>query len=267
MRLLKKQYDVKSLFCGIDNIHFVKVIRGKGFTFLAPNGKDTHGFILIRHGKMRYRFSSSSKQEQTDMILQTGDILFVPQDTSYQATYLEENTEILHARFDLIYGELPRILSSPYCFHDYQSEHRFKKLFDIPSPTVTEESRALWGIHRIYELMWLAVNSSEETPKKFQKLTPALDHLQKHYETQEKIGFYAELCRMSESGFRRLFTEYTGLSPIDYRNSIRLEEAKKLIETGEYLVEEAAMAVGFQNISFFCRSYRKKYGHTPLGGL
>ena len=89
--------------------------------------------------------------------------------------------------------------------------------------------------------------------------------MQKNYARQRKISEYAEMCAMSEPGFRRLFTEYTGLSPIEYRNNIRLDVARKLIETGEYLVEEAALAVGYTNISFFCRNYKSRYGKTPLG--
>ena len=56
---------------------------------------------------------------------------------------------------------------------------------------------------------------------------------------------------MSESHFRKRFKEYTGKSPIDYRNTIRIYEAKKLIESGECTVQEAAYTVGFNNMSFY----------------
>ncbi len=68
---------------------------------------------------------------------------------------------------------------------------------------------------------------------------------------------------MSEVNFRRAFREYMGVSPIDYRNALRLEYAGRLLRSGEYNVSEAAELSGFSNISFFIRSYKKKYGHTP----
>ena len=68
---------------------------------------------------------------------------------------------------------------------------------------------------------------------------------------------------MSEVNFRRLFKEYTGMSPIDYRNDLRLKNAKNMLQSGEYNVTEAATASGFSNLSFFIRLYKKKYGHTP----
>ena len=68
---------------------------------------------------------------------------------------------------------------------------------------------------------------------------------------------------MSEVNFRRLFKEYTGKSPVEYRNDIRLKNAKIKLQSGEYNVSEAAYESGFSNLSFFIRLYKKKYGHTP----
>jgi len=68
---------------------------------------------------------------------------------------------------------------------------------------------------------------------------------------------------MSEVNFRRLFREYTGMSPIDYRNDLRLKNARAMLASGEYNVTEAAEASGFSNLPFFIRLYKKKFGHTP----
>ena len=79
----------------------------------------------------------------------------------------------------------------------------------------------------------------------------------------EKVSYYAELCDMSEANFRRLFREYMGLSPIEYRNELRLNHARNKLQSGEYNVSEAAYESGFSNLSFFIRLYKNKYGHTP----
>ncbi len=74
---------------------------------------------------------------------------------------------------------------------------------------------------------------------------------------------YAKLCDMSEVCFRRYFKEFTGKSPIEYRNDTRLNNAKILLQSGQYTVSEVAEACGFSNLSFFTRLYKRKYGHTP----
>ena len=87
--------------------------------------------------------------------------------------------------------------------------------------------------------------------------------LEARLEGNARIEHYAALCGMSESGFRRLFREYCGCSPLEYRNALRLERARTLLQSGDYNVSEAAEKVGFSNLSFFIRSYKKKFGHTP----
>ena len=99
--------------------------------------------------------------------------------------------------------------------------------------------------------------------KKYKKLQPALTEMIECYNENKKVSYYAELCDMSEANFRRLFREYMGISPIDYRNDIRLIHAKNKLQSGEYNVSEAAYESGFSNLSFFIRLYKKKYGYTP----
>ena len=95
------------------------------------------------------------------------------------------------------------------------------------------------------------------------ELSPALSEITEAFEKNEPVLYYAELCGMSEVNFRRLFKEYTGKSPIDYRNDLRLLNAKNKLMSGEYNVSEAAEECGFSNLSFFIRLYKKKYGYTP----
>ena len=68
---------------------------------------------------------------------------------------------------------------------------------------------------------------------------------------------------MSEVSFRRNFKEFTGKAPLEYRNDIRLNNAKIMLQSGQYTVSETAEACGFSNLSFFTRLYKNKYGHTP----
>ena len=87
--------------------------------------------------------------------------------------------------------------------------------------------------------------------------------MSENWHENRTVSYYAELCNMSEMNFRRLFREYTGMSPIEYRNDIRLTNARNKLQSGEYNVSEAAEICGFSNLSFFIRLYKKKYGYTP----
>jgi transcriptional regulator GlxA family with amidase domain len=115
----------------------------------------------------------------------------------------------------------------------------------------------------LYRLLWQVDECCYKIPVKFKKLQAALSELNASFERNRSVLYYAELCDMSEVNFRRLFREYTGMSPIEYRNDIRLNSARAKIQSGEYNVSEAAALCGFTNLSFFIRLYKKKFGHTP----
>ena len=93
--------------------------------------------------------------------------------------------------------------------------------------------------------------------KKFKKILPSVKDIEKNFFENKKILFYADLCNMSESNFRKVFKEYTGFSPIEYRNIMRCKEVKQLLDSGEFTVSEAAYTVGFNNMSFFYEVYNK----------
>ena len=256
---MREAYSPGIETCGIKDIDFVRVSREKNLSVNFPKGKDTNGIRFVRSGAMLYIV------EGVSYVIKAGEAFFIPGKVPFYAEYLEDNTHISLAQFNISYGTLPEPLTKAGRLSMYHSERHLDEIFERRSFGVSEESRAYHSVFRMYEIIWDAVDGVRKSSPKFTKLSPALKEIQKDFKTQRKIGYYAEICGMSETGFRRLFVEYTGMSPIEYRNRVRLTEARDLIGTGEYLIEEVAELVGFTNISFFCRSYKKLFGHTPLG--
>ncbi len=242
----------------VDNISIVNVIRNNNYKHSFRNGRTHHGFVYTVRGRIQNIFFNSG----TDTIeASAGTLIFVPAGTSYVATYLEDDTEIKVIHFDLFSGELPQYLSKPVKINLPNAGEIIDSFF-IPrkNPSV---NHPLYYLSRLYYLLWQLEEKHAKVPAKYKKLKPALLDITEHCEKNRPIAYYAELCYMSEVNFRRLFKEYTGTSPIDYRNGIRLENAKTKLQSGEYNVSEAAEASGFSNLSFFIRLYKKKFGYTP----
>ena len=87
--------------------------------------------------------------------------------------------------------------------------------------------------------------------------------LRKNYLENLSIPELAAACNISVSSFRALFTECYGMSPIQYRNRLRIKRAKTLLADGGYTVAEVAAESGFYNVSYFIRFYKKTVGETP----
>ena len=258
---MKRYYEHNSAPFGLSNIDFVKVVRKKNIKYSYEHGRETNGFVYVISGAIEFSLVGSKEKQY----IGAGSFAFYPSGTRYKSEYIEDSTTIIVAQFDLTYGTLPPPLDRVGVFPAYDLGGLFEEIFSRGEVHSTDGLSAAYTSYKMHEIIYRALYALNRPEKKFRKLIPALRDMQRNYEKQRKVSEYAEMCSMSEPGFRRLFGEYTSLSPIEYRNNIRLEVARKLIETGEYLVEEAAFTVGYTNVSFFCRSYKSRYGKTPLG--
>jgi transcriptional regulator GlxA family with amidase domain len=73
----------------------------------------------------------------------------------------------------------------------------------------------------------------------------------------------ASFSGLSERSFKRRFARATGMSPLEYIQTLRLEESKQVLETTDLSVEAVAVQVGYEDASFFGRLFRRKVGLTP----
>jgi transcriptional regulator GlxA family with amidase domain len=84
-----------------------------------------------------------------------------------------------------------------------------------------------------------------------------------HYRDDTPVAQMAALSGLPERTFKRRFQQATGMSPLDYVHTLRLEEAKQLLESTSMPVEAVALEVGYQDASFFGRLFRRKVALTP----
>jgi transcriptional regulator GlxA family with amidase domain len=84
-----------------------------------------------------------------------------------------------------------------------------------------------------------------------------------HYDVESPVAQMVALSGLPERSFKRRFTQVTGMSPLEYVHTVRLEEAKQMLEAGDEPVETIAWQVGYRDASFFGRLFRRKVALTP----
>lgn len=75
-----------------------------------------------------------------------------------------------------------------------------------------------------------------------------------------------ELCdvlNMSRSLVYKKVKTLTGLSPLEYIRSLRMQEAAKLLQTKKYKVFEVVYMVGFSDLKYFRQCFAKEFGYSP----
>ncbi len=73
----------------------------------------------------------------------------------------------------------------------------------------------------------------------------------------------AARCGVSEGHFRRLFKEYSGQNPMDFRQAHRIERAKQLLLLDTLSVGEIAEHLHFADIYHFSRTFKHAVGLSP----
>jgi transcriptional regulator GlxA family with amidase domain len=86
----------------------------------------------------------------------------------------------------------------------------------------------------------------------------------KCYDQVSPVVAMVERSGLTERTFKRRFAKATGLSPMEYLHTLRLEESKQMLEAGELPVEAVAIEVGYEDASFFGCLFHRKVGLTPV---
>lgn len=94
-------------------------------------------------------------------------------------------------------------------------------------------------------------------------ITNALRYVDQHYAEPIRIEDLARECSISETHFRRLFSEAFSISPVEYLNMIRVIKACDLMKTSDEAMSTVASKCGFTTVSTFDRNFKNVMGVTP----
>lgn len=99
--------------------------------------------------------------------------------------------------------------------------------------------------------------------KGVRQIQSALNYIEKHYPELIRIETLARECHISETHFRRLFSEYIGMTPVEYLNMMRVLRACEMLRSTDETMSQVAMKCGFSTISTFDRNFKQVIGITP----
>lgn len=120
----------------------------------------------------------------------------------------------------------------------------------------------------LFELLSLALKAwgpavSARPRKSGEKIKVLLAYIKEHYGEDISVEEAAALCYYSKSHFAKFFRQYMGASFVQYLNDFRLSRAAGFLLSTEDTVTDIAERCGFDNLSYFNRLFRRKYGMTP----
>ena len=91
-----------------------------------------------------------------------------------------------------------------------------------------------------------------------------VSYIQQNFTGKILLKEFGEQFHLSEKYISRYFKEHFHITISQYVTYLRLEHAKHLLQDTDIPVTEVAMQSGYQNVSYFIRSFKKTYGMSPL---
>lgn len=95
------------------------------------------------------------------------------------------------------------------------------------------------------------------------RLAPAVSYVQANYAEKLRLATAAQLCDLSPCQFSRSFKKENGVAFRDFVVKTRIQRAAELMKESRISVTEAAFFVGFNDLSYFARMFRRQLGVSP----
>ena len=115
-------------------------------------------------------------------------------------------------------------------------------------------------------LVYLGRNHScgnRDSSSKGRVIKQAIKYINNRLGSHISVDEIAEHISMSKYHFCREFKKETGYTVVGYINLMRCLKAKKLLASGNYTVSEAAGECGFENLSYFSKTFKAVTGYLP----
>ena len=240
--------------------------------------------VLNDCGKCRYTVSGE------DIDLEFGDILVImpwvlhsfrlveEEDYFLAATYLfkldmiaNHNVDTCSSRF---FNPILDRKCNDYCVIRHNSEH-----YDEFRPIAVQLYDTFYEHELFYELKLKSlvndlmfrllsyghIEIKAEAPEgnDVRIVRRVVDYIAENYMDNITLSGLAELVNLSETGLSRLFRSVTGMSCIDYVIEYRMTKAMGMLRSTNKPIIEIAYETGFNNISYFNRTFKKHCGQTP----
>lgn len=104
---------------------------------------------------------------------------------------------------------------------------------------------------------------SEKTLRDGERIKLMLQYIQGRLDGELTLSQIARSAAISENECLRCFRSMTGSTPIQYVKQARIQRAAELLDATDRKISDIGAACGFQEMSYFAKTFRKLRGCTP----
>lgn len=220
------------------------------------------GIILITGGSGNYY------KDKKVFPLKSGILLILNKGDKYRINAGEQGISYITTFFDILpeqgfqFMGVPQIVDISDYPHIKSGIRRALDVWNSRSDFYIMESRMIIEKNLLEVLK--SVVGVTATSNFDRRISPAISYIGKNFEKPINNEYLAELCDLSVTHFRRIFTRELGVSPLKYREKLRIDLAIKYIESETLSVSEIAEKLGYSDVFHFSKNFKNFIGKSPL---
>lgn len=130
------------------------------------------------------------------------------------------------------------------------------------APTLEQESLLLSALALLLTHHATVQRAAPRAGKEPLAVVTVRDYIVAHYDEDVSLSRLAQIARLSPCYLARVFENAVGLPPHAYLESVRIREARALLDAGESIAS-AASSAGYADQSHLTRRFRRLLGITP----
>ena len=219
------------------------------------NGRLYHSFLFLKSGQYKITYAGGQINAKD------GDLLFFQKGSVHSTELLSDSAECIQVEFEINNYELTGEKRPVLLTANDEMRELLKKivcLYEKSEPTSFIE--ALACLHKLFagsldQLIHFSVQNS--------RIRPAVQFIEQNLSTPIDVEKLALLCAMSASQLRRLFKKEYQVTPVAFRNNLRMDQAKFMLYYGYRNISETSRALGFDNVYAFSNMFKKHTGISP----
>lgn len=115
----------------------------------------------------------------------------------------------------------------------------------------------------MFEVFHLLLAEQPLLPKVDNRISTAISFIEKNISEQLQIKYLAKAACLSETQFKKLFKQHTGLTVMKYVTKLRMEKAQALLTHTDYPLQIIGENIGYKELSAFSRKFSQYFGFSP----